>query len=67
MSRHAATKVGQDVTPLSAERSTPGARRFAPKARGVDGESARISTHTNAKKIHDLVKLKAIGPEIAPY
>jgi transposase len=27
--------------------------------------SARMSAHTNAKKIQDLVKLKAIGPEIA--
>ena len=27
--------------------------------------SARVSAHTNAKKIQDLVKLKAIGPEIA--
>src|SRR5215469_12908552 len=27
-----------------AERSTPGARRVAPKARGVDGESARRAT-----------------------
>lgn len=27
--------------------------------------SARMTTHTNAKKIQDLVKLKAIGPEIA--
>jgi transposase len=27
--------------------------------------SARMSTHTNAKKIQDFVKLKAIGPEIA--
>ena len=27
--------------------------------------SAKMSAHTNAKKIQDLVKLKAIGPEIA--
>jgi len=27
--------------------------------------SARVSAHTNAKKIQDLVKLKAIGPEFA--
>jgi transposase len=27
--------------------------------------SARLSGHTNAKKIQDLIKLKAIGPEIA--
>ena len=27
--------------------------------------SARMSAHTNAKKIQDLVRLKAIGPEIA--
>src|SRR5215472_6511870 len=29
---------------LGRERSTPGARRVAPKARGVDGESARRAT-----------------------
>jgi transposase len=40
--------------------------RFVPPTlKAIRSSAKKLSTHTNAKKIRDLVKLKAIGPEIA--